>query len=195
MCAEEHGGEIWDAIKSALDAAIEVGGGVPDTISDIIDSFTEVGESLLDFLDNLIGGGDEADTSGDMVGGKIPVDEYNDIRGSSVKNPDSDTLTLGSYGDGGADSYTARAGETSYFDMGADWNRVQDKYDLSDDEMFKYFNLPILDEATKGGKTIRFSHNPIGDKGFLGMEWEYIKSSLGISDVDLVFEGGFWYVK
>ena len=128
------------------------------------------------------------------VGGKVPVEEYNAIKGSSVKNPKSDTLTLGKYADD-ATSYTKRAGDTSHFDMGDNFNATRQKYNLSGDEMFEYFNKPVLDEAISSGKTIRFSHNPVSAKGFLGSEWNYIKSTLGITDANLVYEGGFWVVR
>ena len=83
-----------------------------------------------------------------------------------------------------------------YDDLGNDWNRIKQKYDLTDSEMFEYFNKPVLDEAISNGKSIRFSHNPINYRtGALVEEWEYIKTILGKSDSNLYFEGGFWYVK
>ncbi|MPN42948.1 hypothetical protein SDC9_190506 [bioreactor metagenome] len=81
------------------------------------------------------------------------------------------------------------------FDMGSDWNVVKQKYKLSNNDMFYYFNKPILDDALSSGKIIRFSHNPLGDDGFLGMEWDHIKSMTGLSDSNLFYEGGFWYIK
>jgi hypothetical protein len=130
------------------------------------------------------------------VGGKIPLDEYKVIRESSVINPDADSMTLGQYGDGGANSYIARAGKDStYFDMGNKWNAVKQKYNLSNKEMFDYFNKPALDDAINSGKTIRFSHNPLDYSGsFLADEWAYIKHILNLKDADLIFKGGFWYV-
>ena len=95
-----------------------------------------------------------------------------------------------------ATSYIKRAGETLYFDMGNDWNKVQSKYNLSDAEMFEYFNKPVLNSAIADGKSIRFSHDPRSFRGgFLRDEWEYIKSKLHLTDSNLFFEGGFWYVK
>jgi hypothetical protein len=125
---------------------------------------------------------------------KVPHKEYDALSRASVQNPDSNTLTLGKYAKDET-SYTRRAGDTTYFDMGSDWNKVQDKYDLTDNEMFEYFNVPVLDDALSGGKTIRFSHDPIGDDGALGKEWKYIKTAKGLDDSSLVFEGGFWVVK
>ena len=129
------------------------------------------------------------------VGGKIPLEEYNALRLSSVKNPGSDTLTLGKYADD-ASSYTARAGDTTYFDMGSDWNKVMEEYSLNYEDMFEYFNLPVLDEAIEGGKTIQFSHDPrVFETGSLFDEWNYIKTSTGLTDANLVFKGGFWVVQ
>ena len=70
-----------------------------------------------------------------------------------------------------------------------------DKYNLTEDELFKYFNISFLEDSIKNGKTIRFSHNPVGDKKSLGKEWAYIKKRLNLSDDDLYRKGGFWYVK
>jgi hypothetical protein len=129
------------------------------------------------------------------VGGKIPIEEYNALRKASIKNPDATSMTFGKYTNG-ADSYIEKAGEdSSYFDMGSDFNAIKQKYGLLNNEMFEYFNKTALDDAMSSGKTIQFSHNPIADDGFLGMEWEYIKSSQGLTDANLILEGGFWRVR
>ena len=129
------------------------------------------------------------------VGGKIPLKEYQELRLSSVMKPDSDTLTLGKYAND-TSSYTVRAGDTEYFDMGSGWNRVMVEYDLNYDEMFDYFNKPVLDEAIASGQTIRFSHDPrVYETGSLFDEWNYIKSTTGITDANLMLDGGFWVVK
>ena len=39
---------------------------------------------------------------------------------------------------------------------------------------FKLFNEGFLDDGINGGKTFYFSHNPINDRGALGMEYEYL---------------------
>ena len=92
---------------------------------------------------------------GDKVNSKIPIDDFNKIKAKSVHNLDSDTLTLGKYepiikSDGtidwskaGPKSYNKVAGNTTYFDMGSDWDKVQKKYKLSNDEMFDLFNKPV----------------------------------------------------
>jgi hypothetical protein len=130
------------------------------------------------------------------VGGKIPVDEFKTIRQSSIKNPDADSITLGKFTDG-ADSYIARAGkDSSYFDMGKDYGRIQRQYNLSDKEMFDYFNRLALDDSIAKNKTIRFSHNPLDyESGAIVSEWEYIKAKVGVTNADLVYRGGFWYVQ
>ena len=130
------------------------------------------------------------------VGGKIPVDDYKTIRQSSNKNSDADSITLGKF-TSGSDSYIARAGQnSSYFDMGSEFDTIRKNYGLSSSEMFDYFNRPFLDDAISSGKAIRFSHDPrLYEKGFLVDEWEYLKSTLNLTDADLVFEGGFWNVR
>ncbi len=129
------------------------------------------------------------------VGGKIPADEFKAFRKLSIKNPDADTMTLGKH-TAGQDSYTKMAGGSTYFDMGDKWNIIKKKYGLNNNEMFYYFNRPALDDAISGNKIIRFSHNPIDYSGsFLADEWEYIKDKLNLTDANLEFEGGFWYVR
>ena len=125
---------------------------------------------------DTVGGGNLKIIDG-KIGGKIPIEDFDAIRTSSVKNPGSKSITLGKYTEG-ADSYIAKAGkDSSYFDLGSDWSKIQNKYKLTDSEMFEYFNKPALND------------------GFLGMEWEHIKSIKGLKDSNLIFEGGFWIVK
>ncbi|MCM3359397.1 LXG domain-containing protein [Psychrobacillus sp. MER TA 171] len=128
------------------------------------------------------------------VGNKIPIEEFQNIRSRSVHNVDADSMTLGRY-TGGSDSYIARAGNNStYFSMGDDWDKVQSKYGLSDQEMFDYFNVPALNDAVSSGKKIQFSHNPNERVGsFLNQEWEYLKKEHGFTD--LIEEGGMWYAE
>ena len=61
--------------------------------------------------------------------------------------------------------------------------------------MFEYFNIPVLQNAISSKKLIQFSHNPINDDGYLGMEWDYIKKVLKKNDNDLVKIGEMWYAK
>src|SRR5699024_1852391 len=77
------------------------------------------------------------------VDGKIPIESYKQIRAESVHNVDGDALMLGKYtptiengvenwGKAGPDSYIAKAGkESTYFDLGNDWGKIQNKYHLT----------------------------------------------------------------
>ena len=130
------------------------------------------------------------------VGGKIPVDEFKKIRKKSVKNANADSITLGRYTKDSS-SYIAKAGKhSSYFDLGSEWDIIQEKYKLTESEMFEYFNKPALSDAIRNGKIIRFSHNPVENKRtFLESEWNYIKKSLDVTDKNLVKIGDMWYVE
>jgi hypothetical protein len=103
---------------------------------------------------------------------------------------------MGKYTEG-ADSYITMAGDDSlYFSLGDQWGVIKQKYGLTDKDMFEYFNKPVLKDAINSGKMIRFSHNPLEYRtGSLALEWDYIKATLDITDSDLFFKGGFWYVK
>ena len=176
------------ASKKAIDYADDAAKAAAKHVDDAADAAkaaTKEGKALQNAADALIDG---------KVAGKIPLEEYEAIRKRSVKNAASDTLTLGKYA---ADetSYTVRAGKTSYFDLGDEWNTVIDKYDITTDDMFDLFNKPVLEEALEQGKTIRFSHNPLLEDGFLKQEWSYIKNVTDLDDTNLVFEGEFWYVR
>ena len=195
------GGSLLPQVKSALnpskaisaskkaidyaDDAAKAAAKHADDAADAAKAATKEGKALQNAADALIDG---------KVAGKISLEEYEAIRKRSVKNAASDTLTLGKYA---ADetSYTVRAGKTSYFDLGDEWNTVIDKYDITTDDMFDLFNKPVLEEALEQGKTIRFSHNPLLEDGFLKQEWSYIKNVTDLDDTNLVFEGEFWYVR
>lgn len=43
--------------------------------------------------------------------------------------------------------------------------------------MFKVFNESFLDDGINAGKIFQFSHNPVGDEGTLGKEFEYLKAN------------------
>ena len=139
---------------------------------------------------------------------KIPLEEYEYYRLKSIHNPDSDTMTLGKYEptirpDGtpdwstpGPNSYISKAGDTTYFSLGDDWNKITVEYGLDTEgkEMFKYFNKPALDDAVAQGKTIRFSHDPtlkIYEKSAIRWEWDYLKEQHGYNG--LKPKGGYWY--
>lgn len=81
-----------------------------------------------------------------------------------------------------------------YFDLGNSWGDIQSRYNLTDREMFDYFNVPALDDAVKNRKSIGFSHKPDLPEykdSFLAMEWDYLKNKYGYTD--LIERGGIWY--
>ena len=140
----------------------------------------------------------------------MPLEEYEMYRTKSVINPDSDTMTLGKYEptirpDGtqdwstpGPNSYISKAGDTTYFSLGDDWNKLTEAYHLDSggEQMFEAFNKPALDDAVAQGKTIRFSHDPrleppLETETALAKEWRYLKEHYGY--VDTVKRGDFWY--
>ena len=138
----------------------------------------------------------------------MPLEEYEMYRTKSVINPDSDTMTLGKYEptirpDGtqdwstpGPNSYISKAGDTTYFSLGDDWNKITVEYGLDAEgtEMFKHFNKPALDDAVAQGKTIRFSHDPrleLSPETALAKEWKYLQEYHGYKDLDII--GDYWY--
>ena len=54
------------------------------------------------------------------------------------------------------------------------WDSIRSDFDLTDNDMFELFNIPVLDEAIEAKKVIHYSHNPKGNTGFLGQELEYL---------------------
>ena len=138
----------------------------------------------------------------------MPLEEYEMYRTKSMINPESDTMTLGKYEptirpDGtqdwstpGPNSYISKAGDTTYFSLGDDWNKLTEAYHLDSrgEQMFEAFNKPALDDAVAQGKTIRFSHNPKLDeykKSALRWEWDYLQEQHGYKR--LIPKGGYWY--
>lgn len=70
------------------------------------------------------------------------------------------------------------------------------KYDLIPDEMFECFNVPVLDDAVKSGKKIRFSHKPdlLDYEGsYLEQEWNYLKNKHGFKSLKI--KGDVWIGK
>ena len=131
---------------------------------------------------------------------RMPFEEYMKWRDESVKNKGSKYMTLGKYfpdenGAPRADSYTEIATKTgdTYFDLGKNWNKLEEKYGFSDDDMFKLFNIPALDDAVKAGKTIRFCHDPEAFKETsLYDEYIYLKTKYGYEIKQI---GEYWYAK
>ena len=140
------------------------------------------------------------------VNDKIPLKEYLKYREMSVHNPNSDTMTLGKYRpsinpDGtenwavpGPDAYVTKAGDTTYFSLGNEWDKITNQYglDSAGRDMFELFNIPALDDAANAGKAIRFSHDPTayGDCA-LKWEWDYLTGEHGFTG--LIQMGDFWY--
>ena len=131
---------------------------------------------------------------------------FTEIRKMSIKNPESDTMTLGKYEptirpDGtpdwktpGPGSYIKKADGSSYFDVGNLWNKIKEGYHLTDEQMFEIFNKPALDDAVAQGKTIRFSHDPRLEPSLetaLSKEWRYLQEQYGYKRLKL--KGGYWY--
>ena len=140
------------------------------------------------------------------VDGKIPLVEYEKYRADSVHNINSDTMTLGKYEptmkvDGtkdfsmpGPGAYTVKAGDTTYFSLGTEWDKITDTYDLdlAGQNMFDYFNKPALDDAISAGKEMRFSHNPeVYGECALKWEWDYLQERYGYFALEK--KGDFWY--
>ncbi|MBU5594936.1 hypothetical protein KQI76_07140 [Amphibacillus sp. MSJ-3] len=163
-----------------------------------------IGEKVSKVADKV----DGLNVSKGKVGDKIPMEDFQMIRKKSLHNIEGDSMTLGKYtpsmengtanwGKAGPDSYIGRAGKDSmYFDLGSEWGQIQKKYNLTNDEMFEYFNIPALDDAVKSGKEIRFSHDPRLSSykdSYLRKEWEYLKDKHNFSI--LIEEGGVWYAE
>ncbi len=155
------------------------------------------------------------------VDGKVPIDMYKSYRQKSIHNPESNEMTLGKYdverdsvtgkpikdADGklieSETNYIKRAGDTTYFDMGEDWEIQTKEYwlDKRGKQMFKLYNRPAIDDAINSGKQLRFSHDPRNYHDCaLEWEWNYIKNKMNIDEFDvddvLIYrEDGFWYVE
>ena len=130
------------------------------------------------FLLNNFGVSNYLKVTNGKVKYKIPIEEYQRIRTTSVVNPAADSMMLGKFtptiensivnwSKPGPDSYIVKAGKTStYFNLGSEWGKIQEKFGLTDIEMFEFFNKPALDDAFASGKTIQFSHDPRKTRGF-----------------------------
>ena len=135
------------------------------------------------------------------VNGYIPVDEYMSIRGRSLQNEKSTTMTLGKYlvdesGKVLPEAYTEMAKKygDAYFDLGNEWGVVKEIYGITDKDMFELFNKPALDYAVESGKTIRFSQDPTLEEykySAIIDEWMYLTEKHGY--IELNKKGEFWY--
>lgn len=102
--------------------------------------------------------------------------EYDDIVQSGQHNSFSKDVMLGKYDGGSSTNYINQAKDKgyAYFDLGEDYGMIKSKYGLTERDMFSLFNEEFLDEGINAGKTFHFSHNPKGDTGALGQEYEYL---------------------
>lgn len=135
------------------------------------------------------------------VNGQIPVDEHKLIRGRSLQNENSTTMTLGKYlvdesGNVLPEAYTEMAKKygDAYFDLGNEWGVVKEIYGITDKDMFELFNKPALDYAVESGKTIRFSQDPTLEEykySAIIDEWMYLTEKHGY--IELNKKGEFWY--
>ena len=199
-------GDITDAAM-AVNAVNEANAAVKavDEVNDVADAVKTVEK-----LDGVIESGSKTINGLNIidgkVDGKIPLAEYKKYRVDSVHNIDSDTMTLGKYeptirADGtkdfsipGPGAYTVKAGDTTYFSLGTEWDKITDTYglDVAGQNMFDYFNKPALDDAINAGKEIRFSHNPEAyGECALKWEWDYLQEKHGYFALEK--KGDFWY--
>ncbi len=142
-----------------------------------------------------------------LVYGKIPLEEYIQARLDSVKQgagrngqKEDHLFVLGKYKESPSYIEVAEEHGANYFDMGSNWNEIQQKYGLTDKEMFDLFNAPVLDEAIQRGQVIVYAHNPEAPKEkenntALYMEWQYLKEKYGYTEAKEDKDGVFWYAK
>lgn len=140
-----------------------------------------------------------------LVYGKIPLEEYIEARLNSIKQGEGKNgqkedhlFVLGKYSKSPSYIEVAQEHGSNYFDMGSNWNEIQEKYKLSDKEMFDLFNRPALDEAIQRGQIIVYAHNPEDPEEkekntALYMEWQYLKKTYGYTELVKDRDGDFWY--
>ena len=124
--------------------------------------------------------GDVVESGGkDAAVKEISYNDFNTIFGNSVHNGFSDSVMLGKFDGGDTTSYITNAKDNGYmyFDLGDDWNVIKQKYGFTDQDMFDLFNEFFLDDIIAYKKTVYFTHNPIGDQGFLGNELKYLRNN------------------
>lgn len=136
--------------------------------------------------------------AGGRVDARIPLKEYQNLRVRSVYNINCDRMTLGKFiSPESSDNYINKAKSTGdmYFNMGKDWDRIKKMYGITDDDMFKLFNEPVLDDAVKLGKTIRFSQNPedYPKKDAIYQEYDYLKNKYHYELISK--KDGYWYIR
>lgn len=89
-------------------------------------------------------------------------------------NLDADQALLGKYYNHGGDCYTTQAGsDCAYFDMGEEWNIIQNRFGYSDREMFEHYNVPFLEDQIGRGHDFYFTVDPTSATPNTGTQWEY----------------------
>lgn len=193
---EAISGVVGAVLKRVTGGRKAVTEAVGESIDDVAEAAVRSGNGTINGLEVIDG----------KVDGKIPLAAYEKYRVDSVHNPNSDIMTLGKYeptirADGtkdfsipGADAYTVKAENTTYFSLGTEWDNITETYglDKAGKNMFDYFNKPALDDAVKAGKEIRFSHDPEAyGECALKWEWDYLQEKYGYFALEK--RGDFWY--
>lgn len=118
-----------------------------------------------------------------MNQGGMTWDTYEDILARSIHNPSASQVMLGKYDGGGPTGYVAQAGSSyTYFSIDT-WGAIEKQYGLTDAQMFSLFNEPFLEIQINAGKVFKFSHDPVGDLGALGREFNFLKKHGYVYDV------------
>ncbi|QAA33526.1 hypothetical protein [Clostridium manihotivorum] len=148
-------GEIGGKVEGSISFGMNGGGQLEDILNKVKKSKAEEDMVAKEAV-TIDKGGSKADIIIDglkvidgKVGGKIPINEYNELRDLSIHNKSSDSITLGKYrptinSDGtenwkipGPDSYNTIAKNDGhmYFDMGSAYDDAMNKYELNYQEM------------------------------------------------------------
>ena len=132
------------------------------------------------------------------IDGIIPVERFISVIKNSIKNRDADTdiMIVGRYiptiengvenwSKPSSESYNVIASKLNamHFDLGEEFLAFQNEFNLSNEQMFNYFNINGINEAFTLNKKIVFTHDPREyNTGALVAEWEYIKKRLKLKD-------------
>jgi hypothetical protein len=174
---------LWGAAGSAEDVVI----------TGITQPGTDLGEAAVDgFVGGFIGGGIGGTFGrtltiirGNLIKIEIPgsADKTISLRAyqltylKSLHNVDADSIMLGKFNKGAPGNYIEKAGtDHTYFSLGADWDTIKAAHGLTDDDMFNLFNTRFLQDGIDEGKTFHFSDDPRKSEGFLGAEFDFLKS-------------------
>lgn len=126
-----------------------------------------------------------------LVNGKprMSVPEWTDTYNASTHNMSADWATLGKYKRDNPASYeqVAAANGDAHFNMPSSprsdlWTKTQQKYGLSNDEMFEIYNRPFLQEIVDHRLPVRFTDNPDGAGGYLEDEYDFLTATGYIFD-------------